>query len=218
VYAWVHRQVFNVSQKAERDGAATTNLPSPNHDVSENTDRDHWDRDTTSAALEEPDYELDLERSMISTLLDGSRLSFENVNYHDARLRLQIATAAIRDLSSIPPSSYDLFELHYTLSVATFYTTGRKTAQPILLDFVRQQATSDQQRFRTAHVSQLLAEAYVILGKLEAAKSSCANALRIQHRLPGSDQPADHHCYLLAACIETFLGNDRRPTSNMLRH
>jgi hypothetical protein len=33
------------------------------------------------------------------------------------------------------------------LSVATIYATERKTSQGILLDFVRQQATGDRQRF-----------------------------------------------------------------------
>jgi ankyrin repeat protein len=147
---------------------------------------------------------------MISNLLDGSQLSFNNGNYHDARLRLQTAIAAIRDLPSNARSNYGLFEFQYMLSVASFYATERKNSQGILLDFVRQQATSDQQRFRIAHASQLLAEAYVSLGKLEAAKSSCANALRIRHRLPCSDPLAKDQCYALAACIETLLGNDRR--------
>jgi ankyrin repeat protein len=209
-YAWLHRQVFNAGQQVVRGGDSTTTLPSPNHDLARNTDQDRWDRAAESAALEEPDYELELERSMISTLLDGSRVSFEKGNYHDARLRLQTATAAIHELPSISPGSYDFFELQYMLSVATFYATERKTAQAILLDFVRQQATSDHQRFCIAHASQLLAEAYISLGKLEAAKSSCANALRIRHCLPCSDQLAKDQCYALVACIETLLGNDLR--------
>jgi ankyrin repeat protein len=147
---------------------------------------------------------------MISTLIYGSRLSFDKGNHHDARLRLQTAIAAIRDLPSISPGSYDFFELQYKLSIATFYATERRTAHGVLLDFVRQQATSDRQRFCIAHASQLLAEAYVSLGNLEAAKSSCANALRIRHRLPSSDQLAKDQCYALAARIETLLGNDRR--------
>jgi ankyrin repeat protein len=210
VYAWLHRQVFEASHKVVQDGDSTKTLPSPNCDASSNAELDCWDHDTRSAALEDPDYELDLERSMISTLLNGSRMSFDKGNYHDARLRLQTATAAIRDLPSISPGSYDFFELQYMLSVATFYATERKNAQGILLDFVRQQASSDQQRFCIAHASQLLAEAYVNLGNLEAAKSSCANALRIRHRLPSSDQLAKDQCYALAACVETLLGNERR--------
>ena len=210
VYAWLHRQVFDANHKSVQDGESTATLPSPNNQIPRTTDQDPWLGDAESVALEEPDYELDLEHSMIRALLDSAQLSSDRGNYHDARLRLQTATAAMRDLPSTSHGGYDFFELQYMLSVATFYATERKTAQGILLDFVRQQATSDQQRLYIAHASQLLAEAYVELGKLEAAKSSCANALRIRYRLPGNDQLAKDQCYALAACIETLLGNDRR--------
>lgn len=210
VHAWLHRQVFESNRKVLQDGSNTISMPSPNQYTPRNIDQDLWDRDAESTAFEEPDYELDLERSMISTLLDGSQLSFDKCNYHDARLRLQTAIAAIRDLPSNAHSNYEFFELQYMLSIASFYATERKNSQGILLDFVRQQATSDQQRFCIARASQLLAEAYISVGNLEAAKSSCANALRIRHRLPGSGQLAKDQCYALAAYIETLLGNERR--------
>lgn len=60
---------------------------------------------------------------------------------------------------------------------------------------------------RIAHASQLLAETYVDLGNLEAAKSSCANALRIRHCITTSGQRSKDQCYALAARIETLLGN-----------
>jgi hypothetical protein len=63
-------------------------MTSPNHDASLDTDQDRWDRDAASLALEEADYELELEHSMIGTLLDAWRASFGQGNYQDARLRL----------------------------------------------------------------------------------------------------------------------------------
>lgn len=98
VHAWLHRQVFESNRKVLQDGNNTISMPSPNQYTPRNIDQDLWDRDAESTAFEEPDYELDLERSMISTLLDGSQLSFDKCNYHDARLRLQTAIAAIRNL------------------------------------------------------------------------------------------------------------------------
>jgi hypothetical protein len=90
VYAWLHRQVFVGSQNSLRDGDTMT---SPTHSASRDTDQDRWDRDTAFLTLEEADYELELEHSMIGTLLDASRASFDKGNYQDAKLRLQIATA-----------------------------------------------------------------------------------------------------------------------------
>jgi hypothetical protein len=158
-------------------------------------------------AVEELDTELDFEHSIISTLLDDVRVSFENENYQDVKLRLQTMIATIRNLAPSSRSVSDFFELQYMLSVATFYTSEPQCAQSILLDFVRQQPSNDEQRLCVDYASQLLAEAYVALGNLEAAKSSCANALRTRHRLNGSEAGSKDRGLALAARIETLLGN-----------
>jgi hypothetical protein len=193
--AWLQRQVFEASQlpsppiMEEGDALATAEV-SP-----------------IDTAVEELDTELDFEHSIISTLLDDVRVSFENENYQDVKLRLQTMIATIRNLAPSSRSVSDFFELQYMLSVATFYTSEPQCAQSIFLDFVRQQPSNDEQRLCVAHASQLLAETYVALGNLEAAKSSCANALRTRHRLNGSEAGSKDRGLALAARIETLLGN-----------
>jgi hypothetical protein len=193
--AWLQRQVFEASQlpsppiMEEGDAPATAGI-SP-----------------TDTAVEELDTELNFEHSIISTLLDDVRVSFETENYQDVKLRLQTMIATIRNLAPSSRSVSDFFEFQYMLSVATFYASEPQCAQSILLDFVRQQPSNDEQRFCVAHASQLLAETYVALGNLEAAKSSCVNALRTRHRLNGSEAGSKDRCLALAARIKTLLGN-----------
>lgn len=210
VFAWLHRQVFETSQSSlpllTGDDVSTRSKES-GHDLSKDMSQSRSDQTSRPEGKAEVDHELDFERSMAKALLDTARTSFHEESYQDSRLRLQAAIATIRDLPSDARQSYDFFDLQYLLSVATFYTTERKNSQSILTDFVRQQATGDEQRLRIAHASQLLAETYIELGNLEAAKSSCANALRIRHCLTNSDQRSKDQCYALAARIETLLGN-----------
>jgi ankyrin repeat protein len=209
--AWVHQQAFEASQRSlgpvmEADSLATE-PPVSDDVIIRDADQAQQDHDHTSKDLGETDGELDFKHNVINSLIELARVSFGAENYQDSKMKLQAAIATIRDLPSDSRSIYDFFEIQYKLAVAMFYSTERKSAQRFLLDFARQQPSTDEQRYHIAHASRLLAETYISTGNLAAAKSSCSNAIRIHQRLSGEDSGSQDYCFALAARIEVLLGN-----------
>jgi ankyrin repeat protein len=217
--AWVHQQTFEASQRSLgpviEDESLTTAPPVSDDAMLRDFDLSQQDRDHTSEDLGDIDGELDFEHNIINSLIELARLSFEAENYQDAKMKLQATIANIRDLPSDARSIYDFFQLQYKLAVATFYSTERRNAQSFLLDFARQQASTDKQRYHIAHASQLLAETYLSTGNLTAARSSCSNAIRIHQRLSGEDSGSQDYCFALAARIEVLLGNQDKADAYM---
>jgi ankyrin repeat protein len=217
--SWLHRQVLEASQHAiasvmEFDDVSITSRAFGDSSLKA-TDRVRWNRVDTVKYHEEANDELILERDLINTLFSSARVAFDKENYQDAKVGLQRTIATIHDFFPDACSIVDLFELQYMVAVATFYTTQARYAQTVLLEFLRQQGTSDRQRSRIAHASQLLAELYVTTGRLEAARSSCTNALRVHHYLTDSDNSLRYRCLALAARIETLSGNSVRADAYM---
>jgi ankyrin repeat protein len=204
LFAWLHRQVFEATQRS---------LPAITGDEDDIPEERHTTTDVNQASWEqddpyedESDDELDFERNMVDTLYDSACAAFDRKQYHDAKSRLTTVTAMIRDQVH---SAFNLFELEYRLSVATFYSAEHRIGQSVLLQFVRQEATTDEQRFYIAEASQLLAETYITLGNLAAAKLSCTNALRILGCLydrPARARMSKTRCLALLARIEILLG------------
>jgi ankyrin repeat protein/tetratricopeptide (TPR) repeat protein len=209
--AWLHQQAFEASQRSlgpvMEDESLIIAPPGSDDARSSDADQSQLDHDHTSKNLGDIDGELDFEHNIINSLIELARVSFEAENYQDAKMKLQATIANIRDLPSDARSIYDFFELQYKLAVAMFYTTERKNAQTFLLDFARQQTSTDKQRHHIAHASQLLAETYISTGNLAAARSSCSNAIRIHQRLGGEDPGSQDNCFALAARIEILLHN-----------
>jgi ankyrin repeat protein len=209
--AWVHQQAFEASQRAlgpvmEHDDPAAE-PPASDAVAERDVEQSQQDRDHTSETPTSVDGELDFEHNVINSLIELARVSFEAENYQDAKMKLQATIANIRDLPSDSRNIYDFFELQYKLAIAMFHATERKNAQSFLLDFVRQQPSTDKQRDHIAHASQLLAETYISTGNLAAARSSCSNAIRIHQRLSGEDPRSQDYCFALAARIELLLDN-----------
>lgn len=184
VTAWLHQQVHEAGQRAlppiaeEVGVSATSTLPGV----------------TLSSGVvlplpepvdspDEADYDVDFELSIIHKLFNDARTLFDTESYYDAKCRLLQMPETMRELGSDVPGLIGYYELQYMLAVATFYTTDSSTSQKVLLDFVWQEVTDDEQRLKAAHASQLLAEAYVNAGNLQQAKLSCYNALRAHHQL-----------------------------------
>ena len=211
VTAWLHEQVHGEGQRAVQpitegfSGSAISALPGVylssgvGLPIPEPVD-----------SLDEADYALESERSIIRKLFNDARFFFDTESYYDAKCRLLQMSAAMRELKSDEPGLVSYYDLQYMLAVATFYTTYSMTAQKTLLDFIRQEVTEDDQRLKAAHASQLLAEAYVNAGNLRHAKLSCDNALRTHHQLSGHGERAKDECFALAARIESLLGNHSR--------
>jgi hypothetical protein len=173
--AWVHQQAFEASRRSlgpvmGADSLATE-PPVSDDVITRDADQSQQDRDHTSKVLGETDGELDFEHNVINSLIELARVSFGVENYQDSKMKLQAAIATIRDLPSDSRIIYDFFEIQYKLAVAMFYSTERKSVQRFLLDFARQQPSTDEQRYHIAHASRLLAEIYVSTGNLAAANS-----------------------------------------------
>jgi ankyrin repeat protein len=211
VMAWLHQQVHEASQRAlqptaeEVDDSVTSTLPGVNLPSSVGLPTPE-----PVERLDEVDYELESERSIIHKLFNDVRVLFDTESYYDAKCRLLNMLAGIRELKCDVPGLFGYYDLQYMLAVATFYTTDSLTSQKVLLDFVGQEVTDDEHRLKAAHASQLLAEGYVNAGELRCAKLSCGNALRTHYQLSRHGDRAKDECFALAARIESLLGNHTR--------
>jgi hypothetical protein len=161
----------------------------------------------TSDPRQETDLELSLACHKVKKLLSDANSQYYAGNYCKAKSRLQDMLPAVRTLPSDMQNEYDFFDIQYKLSVASYYASEHIHARKVLSEFVRQEASSDDQRLNVAHASSLLACVHVETRELAAARSSCVKAIQIYRNILGDDPTSLEPNLALAARIELLSGN-----------
>lgn len=156
---------------------------------------------------EDTDLELGLACHKAKKLLSDADKHYNAGNYCKAKVKLQDIVPAIRRLPSHLHSEYDFFEIQYKLAVSSYYATEHSSAIRVLGEFVRHEASTDNQRLQIAHASSLLACVYVETRQMLAARSSCASAIQAYRSLLADDGKFIEPNLALAARIELLLGN-----------
>ena len=156
---------------------------------------------------QETELELGLACHKVKKLLSDANAQFAATNYCRARMKLKELLPAIRRLPSHLHSDYDFLDIQYKLAVASYHSTEHMNARSVLVDFIRQEASANDQRLQIAHASFLLACVFVETRELEAARSSCANSIQMYRQLADGDSKICDQNLALAARIELLLGN-----------
>ena len=167
----------------------------------------------TYHVIQETELELGLACHKVKKLLGTASVEFAAANYCKAKMKLKELLPAIQRLPSHLHSEYDLFDIQYKLVVASFYATEHLNARKVLVEFIRQEASTHDQRLQTAHASFLLACVFVETRELEAARSSCANSIQLYRHLAEGDSKYFDPNLALAARIELLLGNRETATA-----
>ena len=161
----------------------------------------------TSDPHQETDLELSLACHKVKKLLSDANSQYYAGNYCKAKSRLQDMLPAIRTLPTDMQNEYDFFDIQYKLSAASYHASEHINARKVLSEFVRQEASSDDQRLNVAHASSLLACVYVETRELAAARSSCVKAIQIYRSMLEDDPTSVEANLALAARIELLSGN-----------
>lgn len=162
---------------------------------------------------QETELELGLACHKVKKLMSDANTQFATANYCKAKTKLNDLLPAIRRLPSHLHSEYDFFDIQYKLAVASFYATEYRNARNVLVNFIRQEAFTHDQRLQIAHASFLLACVFVETRELEAARSSCANSIQTYRHLAEVDSKFFDPNLALAARIELLLGNRETATA-----
>jgi hypothetical protein len=210
VTAWLQQQI-SLDQRAPSLITATTESVS-----SLNLGEEHTALGLTRPFQEPPKFyninqetelELGLACHKVKKLLSNASAQFAAANYCKASMELKELSPAIRRLPSHLHSEYDFFDIQYKLAVASFYATEHLNARNVLVEFIRQEASTHDQRLQIAHASFLLACVFVETRELEAARSSCANSIQLYRHLAEGDSKYFDPNLALAARIELLLGH-----------
>ena len=156
---------------------------------------------------QETELEVGLACHRVKKLLSDANARFAATNYCKAKMKLKELLPAIRRLPSHLHIEYDFFDIQYKLAIASYYATEHMNARSVLVDFIRREASINDQRLQIAHASFLLACVFVETRELEAARSSCANSIHIYRQLAAGDSKVSDPNLALAARIELLLGN-----------
>jgi hypothetical protein len=166
----------------------------------------------THSHVQETELELGLACHKVKKLLSDANAQFATANYCKAKMKLDDVLPAIRQLPSHLHNQYDFFDIQYKLAVASFYATEYRNARHVLVEFIRLEASTNDQRLQIAHAAFLLACVFVETRELKAARSSCANSIQMYQHLAESDSKFIDPNLALAARIELLLGNRETAT------
>lgn len=146
-------------------------------------------------------------------LLSDANAQFATANYCKAKMKLNDVLPAIRQLPSHLHNQYDFFDIQYKPAVASFYATEYRNARHVLVEFIRLEASTNDQRLQIAHNTFLLACVFVETRELEAARSAYANSIQTYQHLAGGDSKTIGQNLALAARVELLLGNRETATA-----
>jgi hypothetical protein len=163
--------------------------------------------------VQETELELGLACHKVKKLLSDANAQFATANYCKAKTKLKDVLPAIRRLPSHLHNQYDFFDIQYKLAVASFYATEYRNARHVLVEFIRLEASTNDQRLQIAHATFLLACVFVETRELKSARSSCANSIQMYQHLAESDSKFIDPNLALAARIELLLGNRKTATA-----
>ena len=214
--AWLQQQI-SLDQRAPSLITATTESVS-----SLTLDEEHaavcWTQPLqeppkTHSHVQETELELGLACHKAKKLLSDANAQFATANYCKAKMKLNDVLPAIRRLPSHLHNQYDFFDIQYQFVVASFYATEYRNARHVLVEFIRLEASTNDQRLQIAHAAFLLACVFVETRELKAARSSCANSIQMYQHLAESDSKFIDPNLALAARIELLLGNRETATA-----
>lgn len=175
------------------------------HDMSarNSTRQRHQDQDDVARSDSDNDLGIDLVKAALET---GAR-AFERQQWHEAESLLYEAFQILQHMTTRSSRSFDIFDLHYKLSVCTFYTHEPLAAEKALTGLIEQPTDSDLQRTQACHATHLLSQLYIRIGHVDRAKIECENTLQARRRLLGKQSHASLESLALMAHIYVMLDN-----------
>ncbi|KAL6711798.1 hypothetical protein ACN47E_002841 [Coniothyrium glycines] len=157
--------------------------------------------------VESHDSDDDLEADLAKAALMTGTTAFESQQWIEAESLLQEALRVLEQLPKDRRTFCDIFDLHYKLSICTYYTQDLDVAEEALISLSQHELGSDAQRGRMCEATHLLSQLYIRTGRVDLAKAECEKTLQIRRRLLGKRSDASLESVALMAHIYVLLDN-----------
>ena len=176
-------------------------------------EKDSADRGSNYAASDTgSDDEFAIEAIQQATT-DG-KAAFDKQDFAEANAMLREALKMTRELPTNRQNICDPYELRFMLGVCAFHLDEPSAAKEALLSVVdmtpKAKLQDDMRRRQVLDAGHLLAQTYVKLGELEAARSACDSVLQGCRRMLGKSDKGSLQSLALKARITELLGNPAR--------
>lgn len=164
-------------------------------------------QELTPIPSENNDSDDDLEVDIAKAALATGAAAFESQQWMEAESLLEQARRVLETLPKEKRAFCDIFDLHFKMSVCTFYTQDHATAEEALISLSQHEVTSDAQQERMCEASHLLSQLYVQMGRVDLAKAECESTLQVRRRMLGKRSDASFESMALMAHIFVLLDN-----------
>lgn len=149
------------------------------------------------------DLEIDLAKAALTT----GTAAFESQQWMEAESLLEEARRVLETLPKERRAFCDIFDLHFKMSICTYYTQDHATAEEALISLSQHEVMSDTQQERMCEASHLLSQLYVQMGRVDLAKAECESTLQVRRRMLGKRSDASFESMALMAHIYVLLDN-----------
>jgi hypothetical protein len=165
------------------------------------------EHELTRHPVENNDSDDDLEVDLAKAALATGTTAFESQQWMEAESLLEEARRVLETLPRERRTFCDIFDLHFKMSICTYYTQDHATAEEALISLSQHEVTSDAQQERMCEASHLLSQLYVQMDRVDLAKEECERTLQTRRRLLGKRSDASFESMALMAHICVLLDN-----------
>ncbi|KAF3034733.1 hypothetical protein E8E11_003290 [Didymella keratinophila] len=165
------------------------------------------EQDSTPFSGENTDSDDDLEVDLAKAALNTGTAAFESQQWMEAESLLEEARRVLETLPKERRVFCDIFDLHFKMSICTYYTQDHATAEEALISLRQHEVTSDAQQERMCEASHLLSQLYVQMGRVDLARAECESTLQVRRRMLGKRSDASFESMALMAHICVLLDN-----------
>jgi hypothetical protein len=162
-------------------------------------------QESTPCLGENNDSDDDLEIDIAKAALTTGTAAFESQRWMEAESLLEEARRVLETLPKERRAFCDIFDLHFKMSVCTYYTQDHTTAEEALISLSQHEVASDAQQERMCEASHLLSQLYVQMGRIDLAKAECESTLQVRRRMLGKRSDASFESMALMAHICVLL-------------
>ncbi|KAF3040119.1 hypothetical protein E8E12_008084 [Didymella heteroderae] len=171
------------------------------------TSAQQYEQEPTPLHVENNDSDDDLEVDLAKAALATGTAAFESQQWMEAESLLEEARRVLETLPRERRAFCDIFDLHFMMSVCTYYTQDHATAEEALISLRQHEVISDAQQERMCEASHLLSQLYAQMGRVDLAKAECESTLQVRRRMFGKRSDASFESMALMAHIYVMLDN-----------
>lgn len=165
------------------------------------------DHEPEPRTVENNDSDDDLEVDLAKAALATGTTAFESQQWMEAESLLEEARRVLEVLPRERRTFCDIFDLHFKMSICTYYTQDNATAEEALTSLSQHDVNTDTQRERMCEATHLLSQLYIQMGRIDLAKEECEKTLQARRRLLGKRSDASFESMALMAHICVLLDN-----------